>query len=111
MFIYNWVKQQYKNNIRKMYEYDWNDYHCLVVNSSYKGSKQFEVVDNYKDYDLLVAWSFNGERFEYCMYTTKPNINCGVLCKMYLNGGGHPGAAGGNSKKLVFGDFKGNKGF
>ena len=40
--------------------------------------------------------------FQYGIYTTKSNINVGEIAKIYLNGGGHAGAGGGETKEFIF---------
>ena len=101
-YIYKFVKRKYESNSKKTYETTWNDYKCLLINSTYKGSTQFECIENYQDYDLLITWCFNGKKYVYGIYSANPKINVGELCKMYLNGGGHKGAGGGESKDLIF---------
>lgn len=100
-YIYRYVQNEYNNNSRKIYNVQWKDYNCLLLNTSYKGSTQFEVYNNWKDYDLLIAWNFNGQKYIYGVYSVNPKINCGEICKMFLNGGGHKGAGGGESVKFI----------
>ena len=100
-YIYRYIQNEYNINANKIYDGTWKDYKCLFVNSSYKGSTQFECLENYKDYDLLIAWNFNGKKYLYGVYSVNPKIHCGELCKMYLNGGGHKGAGGGESTKFL----------
>ena len=101
-YIYKYLINEYKIAERKIYSILWNDWKCLCINSSYKGSTQFENHEEYKDADILIAWSFNGNKFQYGLYTSKPNINVGEIAKNYLNGGGHAGAAGGETKEFLF---------
>lgn len=102
-YIYKFIKTKYESNSKKTYEKIWNNYKCLLVNSNYKGSTQFECIENYKDYDLLVTWSYNGKKYIYGIYSSNPNINVGELCQKHLNGGGHKGAGGGESSEMIFG--------
>lgn len=101
-YIWNFIKNQYNLSAHKIYNFMWNDYNCLCVNSSFSGSTQFQSYENYKDYDLLITWSYNGKTFGYGIYSTKPHINCGEIAQMYLNGGGHKGAGGGDTKEFIF---------
>jgi hypothetical protein len=57
-YIYRYLLSEYKLASRKIYEIEWNDYKCLLINSSFKGSTQFEQYENYQDYDILISWSF-----------------------------------------------------
>ena len=50
------------------------------------------------DFDIV---SYNGKKYIYSVYSTNPKINCGELCKTFLNGGGHKAAAGGESLKFL----------
>lgn len=99
-FIWNYVLNQYKIATRKIYELTWNDYSCLVVNSSYPGSMQFEQFEGYQNYDLMITWSFNGKTYQYGIYSTNPKINVGQIAEMYLNGGGHAGAGRRRNKRV-----------
>ena len=75
---------------------------CLLLNSTIKGSTQFEQYDGYENADILITWSFNGKSYNYGLYTVKPNIHVGELAAMYMNGGGHAKAAGGETKDFIF---------
>lgn len=101
-YIYRYLINEYTINNRKIYNFIWNDYNCLCVNSSFKGSTQFEHHEEYNNADILITWSFNGKTFQYGLYTQKPYINVGEIAKIYLNGGGHAGAAGGETKQFIF---------
>lgn len=101
-YIFKYVKNQYTSNSNKIYEFNWNDYKCLLVNSSFRGSTQFESIENWRDYDLLIAWNYNGKKYIYGMYSANPKINVGEICKTFLHGGGHKGAGGGESTEFLF---------
>ena len=45
------------------------------------------------------------KNFNIGLYTTNLDINVGKLAQEYLNGGGHQGAAGGETKEFVFHSF------
>lgn len=45
------------------------------------------------------------KHFNIGLYTTKPNINVGEIASVFLNGGGHAGAAGGETKEFVLHDL------
>lgn len=100
-YIYKFVQNLYQKNTNKIYNANWQDYNCLLLNSSHKGSNQFELYENYQDYDLLISWNYNGKKYIYSLYSSNPKINCGEICKMFLNGGGHKGAGGGESLKFI----------
>ena len=102
-------RNHWSNQLRNRYGFEaevigpnnhiYNAY-CLNVgnaNSEFFG-------DKLQKYDIVISMCFNGTTWNYSMYSNKPNINCGELCK-YLgvdNGGGHIGAAGFRHKDLLF---------
>lgn len=105
-YIYRFVQNKYKSSSKKIYSLMWNNLKCLLINSSFKGSTQFEDYNNennelgiktFKDADIMICWSFNGTQYNYSFYSTKPNINCGKLAEQFIHGGGHQSAAGGYS--------------
>ena len=55
---------------------------------------------NKDDYDVLLSYIYNGNEFIYSIYSTNPNVYCNKIAELF-GGGGHPGAAGFRSKKLV----------
>lgn len=95
---------RYQSKINQMYikqnayESTFEGIKCLVVNQK-SGSDIFG--DKYKDYELLVTWTFNGNQYVYTLFAGGyGNINCAKLAEKY-GGGGHPGAAGFRSDKLL----------
>lgn len=110
-YIYKYVLNKYKINTKKIYSAMWNNMKCLLINSSFNGSSQFESysdpenelgIKSMNDADILIAWTFNGKAYNYGLYTTNPKINCGKIAEKYLNGGGHQGAAGGQTITFIF---------
>ena len=58
-------------------------------------------LDSEDKYDLLVAWVFDGYKFNYSLYSTNPDVNCAEIAERF-GGGGHKGAAGFSSKTQVW---------
>jgi oligoribonuclease NrnB/cAMP/cGMP phosphodiesterase (DHH superfamily) len=85
-YIYKFILNTFKVNSKKIYDYIWNDYNCLLLNSTIKGSTQFEQYPGYENADILITWSYNGNSYNYGLYTVKPNIHVGDIAKTYLNG-------------------------
>lgn len=56
--------------------------------------------EKYEEYPICVAWVFNGERYVYTVYSSRPDVDCDKIAKAF-GGGGHAGAAGFSSKELV----------
>ena len=75
--------------------YDGQEYHCLVANLGNANSKFFG--DNEDKYDMLITYCYNGDNYNYSLYSTKDNVDCSVIAKA-MGGGGHKGAAGFSSK-------------
>jgi oligoribonuclease NrnB/cAMP/cGMP phosphodiesterase (DHH superfamily) len=80
------------------YESTFEGLKCLVVNNK---TTSDIFGDLYSKYPLLVVWVFNGEKYVYTLYSGDKNIDCSALAAKY-GGGGHPGAAGFKSDKLLF---------
>ena len=111
IYVYKYIKRKFKMNSKSIKCLVWNELKCLVLNSSFNGSMQFEQFENsnnelnintFRDADLLVCWSFDGNNYHYGIYSTKSNVNCGLIAQQYLSGGGHQKAAGGISKEFIF---------
>lgn len=77
------------------YEVKFEGYKAIACNVAHCGS-DFFISDN--NYDLLIPWVFNGDRFVYSLYSTK--IDCSKIAKKY-GGGGHKGASGFDTKKYI----------
>jgi hypothetical protein len=75
---------------------------ALACNRGPTNSKLFESQWDPEKHDVMLSfyWSRRGE-WKLGLYTTKPGIDCGALCKKY-GGGGHPKAAGCQCKELPF---------
>lgn len=100
-FITKYVNSTYDQVLNKIYNLKWNDYNCLVLNTTQAGSTQFERHPDYENVDLYLTWSFDGKYYHYGVYTIKSNIDVGYLCQCYFNGGGHKGAGGGQLKEFI----------
>lgn len=85
---------------KKGFETTLNGYKCYAVNMALMGTDDF-VIPNVDDYDLLVSFSFDGKVWSYSLRSEK--IDCAELAAKY-GGGGHKGAAGCSSEKLIFGE-------
>lgn len=75
-----------------------NGLECLALN--YHGTSM--VFDSVRDkFPLCMQWHYDGKLYHYSIYTDSEDINCNLIAKAY-GGGGHPGAAGFSSTKLLF---------
>jgi oligoribonuclease NrnB/cAMP/cGMP phosphodiesterase (DHH superfamily) len=100
--ITNYLEALFNQNLKKIYERDWNGYKCLILNTTFPGSTQFENHPDYKNVDLLITWSYDGKYYYYGAYTTKSTIDVGEICQTFFNGGGHKGCGGGQTKDFLF---------
>ena len=80
-----------------------NDKRCVVLNTPIKSSEALSTY--FEKYGLAIRWSFNGQNFEYSVYSTLEDVDCSAIAKHFNPaGGGHKGAAGFTSDKLLFKD-------
>lgn len=80
-------------------------YKCLCVNTPEQGSLFLTMTNVFdpKKHDLMFTYSFNGQKWCYGWYTDgHPEVDCSAIAKQY-GGGGHQGAAGACSEKLIDG--------
>ena len=75
----------------------------LVVNRK-SNSKIFG--DLYAKYPIVCTWAFNGSKYVYSLYSGDTNVDCATIAEKY-GGGGHRGAAGFTSDKLLFTEKRG----
>lgn len=78
-----------------------NNHDCIVLNTAERSSQVF--AEFFNEYKFAIVWNFNGNNFTYSIYSNLEDIDCSQIAK-YFNpkGGGHKGAAGFVSDKLLF---------
>lgn len=74
-------------------------YNALALNTNRFSSLTFG--DSIKEYDLVIPFSFDGQRWRYSMYTEKDDVDVSVLCTV-MGGGGHKKASGFSSDRFIF---------
>lgn len=84
------------------YETEIEGLKCLVVN---KKSNSWIFGEKYKEYPLVMVWVFNGSKYTYSIFSSNKDIDCSKIAEKY-GGGGHKGAAGFSSDKLLFKKIK-----
>ena len=82
-------------------------YKAWICNTQNRSSVLFEDMPNKNDFDVFVAYHFNGKKYLYSMYTFKEDIFCNKMniwkdLQVVLSFNGHKDAAGANSEKFVF---------
>jgi len=73
---------------------DARTFRCVCLNTPLNNSSSFDSVWNPEKHDIMVAFALMASgKWKVSLYSTKPDIDCGALCKTF-GGGGHRGAAG-----------------
>ena len=57
--------------------------------------------EKYEEYPMICSYAFNGEQYDYSLFSADPAVDCSKIAEKF-GGGGHKGAAGFLSKELVF---------
>ena len=101
--ISKYVEKEYEQ-YGKAYAYESriDGVKCLVVN---RRCNSLIFGDLIKDYPIVAIWVFDGEKYKYSIYSDKPDINCSKIAERY-GGGGHKGASGFVSEKMIFNKVK-----
>ena len=80
------------------YESELDGVKCYVVN---RKSNSWIFGDKINQYPFVSVYAFNGTKFSYSLFSTDKNFDCSKLAEKF-GGGGHKGAAGFSSDKLLF---------
>lgn len=80
------------------YEGKIDGYKCLIVNRS---CNSLIFGDSINDYPIVAIWAYDGKKYKYSLYSTHKDVDCSKIAEKF-GGGGHKGAAGFVSDKLVF---------
>lgn len=101
--ISKYVEKEYEQ-YRKAYAYESriDGVKCLVVNRRCNSLIFGNLI---KDYPIVAIWVFDGEKYKYSIYSDKPDVNCSKIAERY-GGGGHKGASGFVSEKMIFNKVK-----
>ena len=79
------------------YETELAGYKCYAVN---KKSNSWIFGNKINEYPFVVVYVFDGSQYTYSLFSTNKNIDCSKIAES-LGGGGHKGAAGFVSDKLL----------
>jgi oligoribonuclease NrnB/cAMP/cGMP phosphodiesterase (DHH superfamily) len=97
--IKQYIDQEHKDYRDKFaYESEIDGYKCLVVN---RKCNSWIFGDKYNYYPLVMVWAFNGNKYDYSIFSSNKDVNCREIAEK-RGGGGHPGAAGFNSDEMLF---------
>lgn len=83
------------------FNFKLNNYNIIAVNTDKRGSKIFDSIFNPEIHDICMPFVLlkNG-KWRYSLYSSKSDIDCSSIAKLY-GGGGHRGAAGFQTNKLL----------
>ena len=82
------------------YEVEFEGLRAIVINSNLFSSTVFDGFYDESKHDIMINWLYNGKKYKYSLYTTKPEIHVGEIAVKYM-GGGHKGAAGFENKNYI----------
>lgn len=74
---------------------------AIVVNKPFSNSKVFDSVYNESKHDIMIIFGYKPLMFKYSLYSTKDDVDCSEIATSF-GGGGHKGAAGFYSERLLF---------
>lgn len=102
------AKHGFERNISVVQAGEHKMLHAWICNTQNRSSVIFEEMENIDDYDVLIPYHFNGEKYFYSMYTFKDDIKCNQISVLDSNNNvvltfnGHDDAAGANSEIFAF---------
>lgn len=74
---------------------------CMAINRGMTGSLMFKALWDQKKYDAMLSFVWRHGAWTISLYSDKPGIDVGAICKA-RGGGGHVGAAGFQCDRLPF---------
>lgn len=83
------------------YETEFEGYRAIVLNKPFSNSKVFDSVYDPNKHDIMIIFGVKPKQIKYTLYSNKPSIDVSKIAKKY-GGGGHKGAAGFYSDRLLF---------
>lgn len=83
------------------FETELDGLRCIACNKGFTNSKVFDSVYDPEKHDAMLSFCWRGGKWTVSLYSTKPEVDCSVICKA-RGGGGHKGAAGFQTAELDF---------
>lgn len=86
------------------FETEINGLKAICANRGFTNSKLFAYIYTTDKYDLMITFvrlKLPAQKWTVSLYSTKENVDCGVIAKQF-GGGGHKGAAGFQCEDLPF---------
>jgi hypothetical protein len=75
------------------FEFEFNGLRAICLNGGGFNSDVFKSVYDENIHDIMIPFQFNGKNWSFSLYTTKDDIDCSKIAKLY-GGGGHKKASG-----------------
>lgn len=91
--ILKYQKIQNRKDCKYAFETVAFGHRVIAMNSTVFNSQLFESVYDPTKHEMMMVFCFNQGQWKFSLYSTKSDIHCGELAKLY-GGGGHKGAAG-----------------
>lgn len=83
------------------FESDFEGYRAICLNKAFSNSKIFDSVYDPNLHDIMILFGYRAGQYKFSLYCAKPEIDVSAIAVKY-GGGGHKGAAGFYSNKLIF---------
>ena len=87
----NYILNEYNLILKRTYTVEFNGYNCIVANCNIKSSMVFG--NEIANYDFGIVWFYNGDTYNYSIYTAYEDLDASQIAELY-GGGGHKAAAG-----------------
>jgi oligoribonuclease NrnB/cAMP/cGMP phosphodiesterase (DHH superfamily) len=83
------------------FETDFEGLNCFALNLGKSNSDYFKSVGGIKNYDILISFAFNGDKYMVSLYSDEKKTDVSKIAQKY-GGGGHQGASGFTCTELPF---------
>jgi oligoribonuclease NrnB/cAMP/cGMP phosphodiesterase (DHH superfamily) len=95
--ILNFIKQDNIHKYKNHFDCELFGFNCCCLNAT----RNSDIFIEFDKYDVVLAFMFDGSIYKYSIYSPKnSSAFCNIIAE-YFGGGGHKGASGFTSKKLV----------
>ncbi len=91
--ILSYQRKQNTRFAKSAFERKLDGLRAICLNAPGGNSQMFDSVYDESKHDIMVPFCFDGEKWVFSVYATKPGIDCSAMAKV-RGGGGHRGAAG-----------------
>ncbi len=82
------------------FEVEFEGFRAIAINKAFSNSKIFDSVYDPDKHDIMIIFGYKPGTIKYTLFAKKPEIDVSEIAKKY-GGGGHKGAAGFFSEKMM----------